>query len=307
MNILRHLETTSNKLAKKSRLFSTNTSAHYMSLEKKYGCHNYEPVPVVQTKGLGCKVWDVEGKEYYDCQSGYSAVNQGHCHPKIKQAMIDQLDRITLTARAFYNDKQGPFEQYITNLLGYDKVIFMNSGVEGGETAIKFARKWAYESKGLKQDSARIAFAQKNFWGRTLAACGSSDDPERYTNFGPFNLNFDIIPYNDLTVLENYFKANPDCAGFMLEPIQGEAGVIIPDTGYLKGVRALCDKYNVLMIVDEVQTGFGRTGDQLCINHEGVKPDMLILGKSLSGGFYPVSCVLADDKIMNHITYFFSQ
>jgi len=273
-----------------------------MNLEHEHGCHNYGPVPVVLNKGLGCHVWNVEGQKFLDCISGYGAVGHGHCHPKIREAMIKQLEELTLTGRCFYNDKLGPFQKYLTNLFKYDKVILMNSGVEGGETACKFARRWGYVSKGIAPDQARIVFAKKNFWGRTIAACGSSDDLGRYHNFGPYNMNFDLIDYNNLEVLEKYFQENPDCCAYMCEPIQGEAGVIIPDHGYLQGVRKLCDKYNVLWIDDEVQSGMGRTGKMLAVDHEdGARPDLLVLAKSLSAGYYPVSAVLADNKVMDLI------
>ena len=269
----------------------------YLNLELKYGAHNYHPLPVVLSKGEGIYLWDVEGKKYYDFLSAYSAVNQGHCHPKIIKALTDQANQLTLTSRAFHNDILGPYEKFITDFFGYDKVLPMNTGVEGGETANKLARKWGYLKKGIAENKARIIFAKGNFWGRTLAAISSSDDPTSYKGFGPYMPGYDLIPYNDLEALENELK-DPNVCAFMVEPIQGEAGVIVPNDGYLKGVRNLCDKYNVLFIADEVQTGIGRTGKILACDHEDVKPDILILGKALSGGVFPVSAVLANDDVM---------
>ena len=269
----------------------------YLNLELKYGAHNYHPLPVVLSKGEGIYLWDVEGKKYYDFLSAYSAVNQGHCHPKIIKALTDQANQLTLTSRAFHNDILGPYEKFITDFFGYDKVLPMNTGVEGGETANKLARKWGYLKKGIPENKARIIFAKGNFWGRTLAAISSSDDPTSYKGFGPYMPGYDLIPYNDLEALENELK-DPNVCAFMVEPIQGEAGVIVPNDGYLKGVRNLCDKYNVLFIADEVQTGIGRTGKILACDHEDVKPDILILGKALSGGVFPVSAVLANDDVM---------
>lgn len=265
--------------------------------EDKYGAHNYHPLPVALSKGKGVILWDVEGKKYFDFLSAYSAVNQGHCHPRIVNTLKEQAEKLALTSRAFYNDVLGEYEEYITRLLGYDKVLPMNTGVEGGETAIKLARKWAYKKKKVPQNQARVLFAEGNFWGRTLAAVSSSTDPTCYEDFGAFMPGFSIIPYDDLNALEKELK-DPNVAAFMVEPIQGEAGVRVPQDGYLKGVRDLCTKYNVLWIADEVQTGLCRTGRMLCVDHEGVKPDILILGKALSGGLYPVSAVLADDDIM---------
>ena len=273
------------------------TSKELIALEDKYGAHNYHPLPVVLAKGDGVFVWDVEGKKYYDFLSAYSAVNQGHCHPKIINALKSQAEKLTLTSRAFYNDSLGEYERYITNLFGYDKVLPMNTGVEGGETANKLARKWGYLKKNIQENKARIIFAKGNFWGRTLAAISSSDDPISYTGFGPYMPGYDLIPYNDLYALENELK-DPNVCAFMVEPIQGEAGVIVPNDGYLKGIRNLCDKYNVLFIADEVQTGIGRTGKILACDHEDIKPDLLILGKALSGGVFPVSAVLANDDVM---------
>jgi ornithine--oxo-acid transaminase len=275
----------------------TYTAAEIIEKEERFGAHNYHPLPVVIAKGKGVHVWDLEGKKYYDFLSAYSAVNQGHCHPHIIQALTEQAQVLTLTSRAFYNNQLGIFEEYITNLLGYDKVLPMNTGVEGGETAIKLAKKWGYKVKGIPANEARIIFAEGNFWGRTQAAISSSTDPSSYEGFGPYMPGYDIVPYNNLKALEKAFK-NKNVAAFMVEPIQGEAGVNVPDEGYLKGVRALCDEYQVLFIADEVQTGLGRTGKMLCCDHENVKPDILILGKALSGGVMPVSAVLANDDVM---------
>lgn len=272
-------------------------SEELIALEEKHGAHNYHPLPVVLAKGEGVFVWDVEGRKYFDFLSAYSAVNQGHCHPKIIEALKAQADTLTLTSRAFHNDSLGEYEQYITHLFGYDKVLPMNTGVEGGETANKLARKWGYMKKNIPNDKARIIFAKGNFWGRTLAAISSSDDPLSYTGFGPYMPGYDLIPYNDLNALERELQ-DPNVCAFMVEPIQGEAGVVVPDEDYLKGVSDLCKKYNVLFIADEVQTGIARTGKMLACDHENVKPDILILGKALSGGVFPVSAVLADDEIM---------
>ena len=269
----------------------------YIDKESKFGAHNYHPLPVVLSKGEGVFVWDVNDKKYYDFLSAYSAVNQGHCHPKIIKALNDQANTLTLTSRAFHNNILGSYEQYITNLFGYDKVLPMNTGVEGGETANKLARKWGYLKKGIEEDKARIIFANGNFWGRTLAAISSSDDPSSYKGFGPYMPGYSLIPYNNLDALENELK-DKNVAAFMVEPIQGEAGVIVPDDGYLAGVRKLCTKYNVLYIADEVQTGIARTGKMLASDYEDARPDILILGKALSGGVLPISAVLADDDIM---------
>ena len=273
-------------------------SQEYISLEDQYGAHNYHPLPVVLSKGEGVFVWDVEGNRYFDFLSAYSAVNQGHCHPKIIQALHDQSQRITLTSRAFHNDQLGPFEKYITGLLGFDRVLPMNTGVEGGETAIKLVRKWGYTVKGIPANQAKIVFASGNFWGRTIAAISSSQDPDSYGDFGPFVPGFEVVPYNDLEALDKALQ-DGHVAAFMVEPIQGEAGVIVPNEDYLAGVRALCSKYNVLWIADEVQTGLGRTGKMLCCDHAGVKPDILILGKALGGGVFPVSAVLTNHEVMN--------
>ena len=272
-------------------------NSYHIELEAKYGAHNYKPLPVVLKKGLGVFLWDVDGKKYYDFLSAYSAVNQGHCHPKIIKVLQDQSLKLTLTSRAFYNDVLGGFEKFLTDLFGYNKCLPMNSGVEAGETAVKLARKWGYEKKGIEKNSAKIIFPEGNFWGRTLAAISSSTDPSSYNGFGPFMPGYDIIPYNDLVVLEKKLS-DPNCAAFMLEPIQGEAGVIVPDNGYLREVRRLCSKYNVLMVADEIQTGIGRTGKMLATDYEDARPDILVLGKALSGGVLPVSAVLCDDPIM---------
>ncbi|MEY4626693.1 MAG: hypothetical protein RL003_665 [Bacteroidota bacterium] len=277
---------------------SMSKSQEYISLEDQYGAHNYHPLPVVLSKGEGVFVWDVEGNRYFDFLSAYSAVNQGHCHPKIIQALHDQSQRVTLTSRAFHNDQLGPFEKYITGLLEFDRVLPMNTGVEGGETAIKLARKWGYTVKGIPANQAKIVFASGNFWGRTIAAISSSQDPDSYGDFGPFVPGFEVVPYNDLEALDKALQ-DGHVAAFMVEPIQGEAGVIVPNEDYLAGVRALCSKYNVLWIADEVQTGLGRTGKMLCCDHAGVKPDILILGKALGGGVFPVSAVLTNHEVMN--------
>ena len=272
----------------------------YIHTEEQFGAHNYHPLPVVLEKGEGVFVWDVEGKRYYDFLSGYSAVNQGHCHPAIIAALNEQSKKLTLTSRAFHNNLLGQYEAYITNYFGYDKVLPMNTGVEGGETAIKLARRWAYKQKAVPENAAKIIFAEGNVWGRTLAAISSSTDPSSYKGFGPYMPGFGLVPYNDLPSLEKALQ-DTNVAAFMVEPIQGEAGVVIPDEGYLKGVRQLCTAYNVLLIADEIQTGLGRTGKMLACDHEGVRPDILILGKALSGGTLPVSAVLADDFIMMNI------
>ena len=274
------------------------TSAQAMELEDNYGAHNYHPVPVVIAKGKGVKVWDLEGKEYFDFLSAYSAVNQGHCHPKIIQALKDQAEKVTLTSRAFYNSELGAYEKFITEYFGYEKVLPMNTGVEGGETAVKLARKWGYKVKGIADNQAKIVFVEGNFWGRTLAAISTSQDPSSYAGFGPYMPGFLSIPYNDLNALETCLASDSNIAAFMFEPIQGEAGVVVPHEGYLAGVRALCTKYNVLMIADEVQTGLARTGKMLACDHENVKPDILVLGKALSGGVLPVSAVLSSNEVM---------
>jgi len=273
------------------------TSQQAIELEEKYGAHNYHPLPVVLKKGEGVHVWDLEGNHYYDFLSAYSAVNQGHCHPKIVDALTEQAQKLTLTSRAFHNDVLGAYEKFITDLFEYDKVLPMNTGVEGGETAIKLCRKWAYKVKGIEENKAKILFAENNFWGRTLAAVSSSTDPSAYSDYGPYLPGFEIVKYNDLDALEKALE-DPHVAGFMVEPIQGEAGVVVPDEGYLKKAAELCKSKNVLFIADEVQTGISRTGKLYCCQHENVKPDILILGKALSGGVFPVSAVLADDEIM---------
>ncbi|MBE0650000.1 MAG: ornithine--oxo-acid transaminase [Bacteroidales bacterium] len=273
------------------------TSKVAMELEDKYGAHNYHPIPVVLSKGLGAKVWDVEGKEYLDFLSAYSAVNQGHCHPKIIKALTDQAQKLTLTSRAFYNDALGVYEKYITGYFGYDKILPMNSGAEADETALKLIRKWAYLKKGIPENEAKIIVCANNFHGRTITIISMSTDPDAKNDFGPYTPGFITIPYNDLDALA---KALEDkyVAGFLVEPIQGEAGVMVPDEGYLKKAYEMCKANNVLFVADEVQTGIARTGKLLACDHEGVRPDVLILGKALSGGAYPISAVLADDDIM---------
>lgn len=278
-------------------LDTITTSKEAMELEDKYGAHNYHPLPVVLSRGEGVFMWDVEGKRYYDFLSAYSAVNQGHCHPKILQALQTQAQKLTLTSRAFYNDVLGNYEKYITNYFGYDRVLPMNTGVEGGETANKLCRKWAYKVKGVPANQAKILFAENNFWGRTLAAVSSSTDPVAKNDFGPYMPGYEIIPYNNLDALEKALE-DPNVAGFMVEPIQGEAGVVVPEAGYLKKAYELCKAKNVLFIADEVQTGLARTGKMLACDYEGFQPDILILGKALSGGVFPVSAVLANDDVM---------
>jgi ornithine--oxo-acid transaminase len=272
-------------------------SKDFIALEERYGAHNYHPIDVVIAKGEGVWVWDVEGKKYLDFLSAYSAVNQGHCHPKIIGTLVEQAKTLTLTSRAFYNNVLGEYAKFVTEYFGYDKVLPMNTGVEGGETAVKLARKWAYEVKGIKKYEAKILFAEGNFWGRTLAAVSSSTDPDCFEGYGPFMPGFEIIPYNDIPALEKALE-DPNVAAFMVEPIQGEAGVRVPDEGYLKKAYDLCNSKNVLLIADEVQTGLARTGKLLASDHENVKPDILILGKALSGGVMPISAVLASDEIM---------
>jgi len=270
---------------------------HYLELEEKYGAHNYHPLPVVLNKGEGVFLYDVDGKRYYDFLSGYSAVNQGHCHPKIIAALIDQAQKLTLTSRAFHNDLLGEYEKYITAYFGYDKVLPMNTGVEAVETAIKLSRKWGYEVKGIPQGKAKIIVCSGNFHGRTSTVISFSSDPSATTNFGPYMPGFEAIPFNDVAALERSFQ-DKDVAAFLFEPIQGEAGVIVPDEGYYKAIRTLCTEYNVLMIADEIQTGLARTGKMLACDHENIRPDILLLGKALSGGTIPVSAVLCDDEIM---------
>ena len=273
------------------------TSKSIIDLEYKYGAHNYHPLPVVLEKGEGVFLWDVEGKKYYDFLSAYSAVNQGHCHPKIISALVNQSNKLTLTSRAFHNNILGQYEKFITEFFGYDKVLPMNTGVEGGETAVKLARKWGYEVKKVPNNCAKIIFVEGNFWGRTLGAISSSTDSSSTNGFGPFMPGYEIIPYNDLGSLKDSLK-DQNVVAFMVEPIQGEAGVVVPDDDYLKKAYDLCKESNVLFIADEVQTGIGRTGRMLCCEHHGFKPDILILGKALSGGVFPVSAILASDEVM---------
>lgn len=276
----------------------SDKSQFYIDRENQYGAANYHPLPVVIQRGKGVFVWDTDGKKYFDFLSAYSAVNQGHCHPKILAAMAKQAETLTLTSRAFHNDVLGEFEEYACRLFNYEKLLPMNTGVEGGETAIKLARKWAYHIKGVPKNEAVILFAENNFWGRTLAAVSSSSDPSCYDGYGPYMPNFKMIPYNDLNALEEACRDDRVCA-FMVEPIQGEAGVFVPNDGYLAGIREICTRRNVLWIADEVQTGIGRTGKLLACDHENVRPDILILGKALSGGFYPVSAILANAHLMD--------
>ena len=273
------------------------TEQEYMDREAKYGAHNYHPLPVVLEKGEGIYLWDVNGKRYFDFLSAYSAVNQGHCHPKIVEAMTEQAKKLALTSRAFYNNVLGEWEEYITKYFGYDKVLPMNSGAEADETALKLCRRWGYDVKGIPADQAKIIVCDNNFHGRTITIITLSNDPSSYAGFGPFTPGFERIPYDDIPALEEALK-DPNVAGFLLEPIQGEAGVYVPHEGYLKKAYDLCKAHNVLFMADEVQTGIARTGKMLACDHEGVRPDILILGKAISGGLMPVSCVLADDEIM---------
>jgi len=261
------------------------------------GAHNYYPIPVVLARGQGVFVWDVDGKRYYDFLSAYSAVNQGHCHPRLIEVLHKQAQKLTLTSRAFYNNVLGDYEKFITGLLKYDRVLPMNTGVEGGESSIKLARRWAYDVKGIPKYQAKVLFAENNFWGRTIGAISASSDPEAKNGFGPFLPGYELIPYNSIPALEKALK-DPNVAAFMVEPIQGEAGVVVPDKGYLKKAQELCRKHKVLLIADEVQTGLARTGKMLCVDHEGIKPDIVILGKALSGGMYPVSAVLTSHEVM---------
>ena len=276
---------------------SADKTNYYIDLENKFGAHNYHPLPVVLKRGEGIYVWDVNEKKYFDFLSAYSAVNQGHCHPKIIKALVDQSQKLTLTSRAFHNNILGDYEKFISEFFCYDRVLPMNTGVEGGETAVKLARKWAYEVKKVPQNQAKIIFVTGNFWGRTLAAISSSSDPASTTNFGPFMPGYELIPYNNLKALKESLK-DPNVAAFMVEPIQGEAGVVVPDDNYLLDAFNLCKENNVLFIADEVQTGIARTGKMICCDHHGFKPDILILGKALSGGVLPVSAVLSSDEIM---------
>lgn len=277
--------------------YNASSSQAAMELEDKYGSHNYHPLPVVLNRGEGIYMWSPEGERYIDFLSAYSAVNQGHCHPRIIKVLVEQAQKLTLTSRAFHSDVLGIYCKYVTEYFGYQRVLPMNTGVEGGETALKLARRWGYLHKKIPDGQARVVFVSGNFWGRTLAAISTSTDPDCHDGFGPYMPGFDIIPYNDLPALEKALQ-NPHVCAFMVEPIQGEAGVFVPHDGYLKGVRELCTKNNVLMIADEIQTGLCRTGKMLCVDHENVRPDLLILGKALSGGVLPVSAVLADDEVI---------
>jgi len=276
-------------------------AADAIALENKYGAHNYHPLPVVLAKGEGVYVWDTDGKRYYDFLSAYSAVNQGHCHPKIINALINQAQTLTLTSRAFYNDQLGRYEEFVANYFGYDKVLPMNTGAEAVETAIKLCRKWAYERKGIAEQEAQIIVCENNFHGRTTTIISFSNDENARKNFGPYTAGFIKIPYDDIAALEQAIKSSKNIAGFLVEPIQGEAGVYVPTGGYLAKAKALCEEHNVLFIADEVQTGIARTGKLLAVHHENVQPDVLILGKALSGGVYPVSAVLANDEVMSVI------
>lgn len=278
-------------------MINTMTSQDYIKLEEKYGAHNYHPLPVVLARGEGVYVWDVEGKQYFDFLSAYSAVNQGHCHPKIVSTLMEQSKTLTLTSRAFYNDSLGPYEKYITEYFGYDKILPMNTGAEGDETALKLCRKWAYEKKGIAENRAKIIVCENNFHGRTITVISMSTDPDARDGYGPYTPGFITVPYNDLPALEKALE-DPDVSGFLVEPIQGEAGVYVPDEGYISKAYEMCKAKNVLFIADEVQTGLARTGKKLACDHENVRPDILILGKALSGGVYPISAVLADDDIM---------
>lgn len=277
------------------------TASELMELENKYGAHNYHPLPVVLDRGEGVFVWDVDGKKYYDFLSSYSAVNQGHCHPKIINTLVEQAKKLTLTSRAFYNSKLGLYEEFVTQYFGYEKVLPMNTGAEAVETAIKLCRKWAYEKKGLPDNSAQIVVCENNFHGRTTTIVSFSVDPDAYNHYGPFTPGFIVIPYNDANALEKVLNENPNIAGFLVEPIQGEAGAYVPDDGYLKKCYDICHQHNVLFIADEVQTGIARTGKLLACDYEDVHPDILILGKALSGGVYPVSAVLSSNNIMEVI------
>lgn len=271
-----------------------------IELEHDFGAYNYHPLPVVLAKGQGMRVWDTSGKEYFDFLSAYSAVNQGHCHPKIVATLNEQAQLLTLTSRAFHNNVLGQYEKFMTDIFGYQRLLPMNTGVEAAETAVKLARRWGYDKKGIPENQARIVFVEGNFWGRSIGAISSSTDPSSRKGFGPFVPGYDLIPYNDLEALEQALR-DPHVAAFMLEPIQGEAGVVVPDDAYLRGVRSLCSRYQVLMIADEIQTGIGRTGKMLACDHVDVRPDILVLGKALAGGMYPVSAVLCDDDIMLNI------
>ena len=295
-----------NRFALKKTLIFTNfnchSSSYYMELEEKYGCQNYKPLPVVVASGSGIYLTDVEGKVYMDFLAGISAVNQGHCHPRIVKAMEEQLKTLTLTSRAFYTNRLGELEKYLCELFHYDKVLMMNTGMEAGESAIKFARRWGYDKKGIPDNQAKILFAKGNYWGRSIAACGSSDNKENYLGFGPYGgLGFEFIDYNSTVDLYDKLEKDPNIAAVMLEPIQGEHGVVIPANGYLKKVKEMCKEFNVLLIGDEIQTGLGRTGKMLAFDWDGIRPDILLLGKSLTGGFYPVSAVLCNNEVMMNI------
>ena len=274
------------------------SSQEAIDLEDKFGAHNYHPLPVVLSEGEGVHVWDPEGNKYYDFLSAYSAVNQGHCHPRIVSKLKEQAEKLTLTSRAFYSDQLGNYEQFMNEIFGYDKLLPMNTGAEGVETAIKLCRKWSYEKKNLTPEKATIIVAKGNFHGRTTSIISFSNDPVARKNFGPYTPGFVSVPYDDLEALEKELKEK-DVAGFLVEPIQGEAGVVVPSEGYLKKAAELCDKHDVLFMADEIQTGIARTGEMLCVDHENVRPDIVILGKALSGGAYPVSAILADDEIMD--------
>lgn len=277
----------------------SENATKFIDQENKYGAHNYHPLPVVLSRGKGCYLWDVDGKKYFDFLSAYSAVNQGHCHPKIVKALTDQAETLCLTSRAFFNDALGPYEEFIHNYFGYDKVLPMNTGAEGVETAIKLARKWGYLKKGIAENEAIIVACEGNFHGRTITIVSISTDPDARADYGPYTPGIEVIPYNDTAALSAFLEENGEkVAGFLVEPIQGEAGVFVPDDGYLKACHDLCKKHNVLFIADEVQTGIARTGKLLCCEHENVRPDIVILGKAISGGVLPVSAVLADDDIM---------
>ena len=289
------------KIMEQTKQILSSKSEALIEKENKYGAHNYHPLPVVLDRGEGVYVWDVDGKKYYDFLSAYSAVNQGHCHPKIVGAMVDQAQKLTLTSRAFYNDKLGNYEEYVTNYFGFDKVLPMNTGAEAVETALKLCRKWAYEVKGIHENLAQIIVCENNFHGRTTTIISFSNDESARKSFGPFTEGFIKIEYDNLQALEKALESSKNIAGFLVEPIQGEAGVYVPSEGYLAKAKALCEKHNVLFIADEVQTGIARTGKLLAVHHENVQPDILILGKAISGGVYPVSAVLANNEIMNVI------
>jgi len=270
----------------------------FILLEEKYGAHNYHPVPVVLDRGQGVFVWDIEGKRFFDFLSAYSAVNQGHCHPRLLAALHKQASKITLTSRAFHNSVLGGYEKFVTELFGFEKLLPMNSGVEACESSVKLARRWGYDVKKVEKDKAVVVVAQNNFWGRSIGAISASTDPESYGGFGPLVAGFHVIPYNDLGALETALASNPNIVAFMVEPIQGEAGVVVPDLGFMSSAKAICKRHNVLLIADEVQTGLARTGRMLACDHDGVKPDLLVLGKALSGGIMPVSAVLSSDEVI---------